>query len=412
MNHKASKVLVINDHGDVTGGSAQVAIVSACLLKTAGFDVEYFCATAPVDARLAAAGIPVTCLNQHDILSDPNRLRAATKGIWNNEAAQALSGKLQTLDPARTIVHVHGWTKALTASIFQACHAAGFKVVHTLHEFFTACPNGGFFDYQAKQICKRKALSLDCLSTNCDARSHGQKGWRVVRQFTTKHVAHIPARLTDVIYLSRLQRGVLAPYYPAGTRWHDIPNPIDIEKPEPATPCQNDPFVFVGRMVPEKGADVFVDAVLAAGVSARIVGDGPQMDMLKARAPGIDFTGWIPPDQVRKLLTKSRALVLPSRWYEGQPLVVQEALAHGVPVVVSDSNGATEVVKDGQNGFVFKSGDVADLADKLNRLKFNSTVEVMGQSAYAFYWSNPPTSQAHLRALMSLYEECLNRSQM
>ena len=96
-------------------------------------------------------------LSNQDILAEPNRLRAAWSGIWNAEASRALATLLATADPRSTLVHVHGWTKALSASIFRAIRRMGFRDVVTLHEYFTACPTGGFFDHPAGTICKRKA---------------------------------------------------------------------------------------------------------------------------------------------------------------------------------------------------------------------------------------------------------------
>lgn len=404
------KVLIVNDHGSVNGGSAQVAIASACALKHLGVDVLYFCAVGPVDLRLAEAGIEAICLGQHDLTDNPSKIKAAVSGLWNPISARALEATLSRLDASQTVVHIHGWTKALTSSIFSVCKAKGFRVVHTLHEYFTACPNGGFFDYQRVAICTRPALGVDCLTTNCDSRGYPEKAWRVVRQFITRGVAKVPAQLEDVIFLSKVAKDVLKPYYPPSTRWHAVRNPIAMEKPEErARPWESRTFLYVGRLDPEKGADLFIEACQAAGVDSMIVGDGVQRAELMKVAASTVFTGWIESHKVRSILAGSRALVLPSRWYEGQPLVVQEALALGIPVIVSDRTGSTELVQDSENGFLFKCGSAQDLKEKIKRLLDDELVRSMSAKAYEGYWSAPPTAESHARELKLLYREILER---
>ena len=69
----------------------------------------------------------------------------------------------------------------------------------------------------------------------------------------------------------------------------------------------------------------------------------------------IDFVGWKNQEEVYKLLKDSRALIFPSRWYEGFPLTIMEALTMNVPCIISDCTSATEIIKDGINGFIFEN---------------------------------------------------------
>jgi glycosyltransferase involved in cell wall biosynthesis len=60
-------------------------------------------------------------------------------------------------------------------------------------------------------------------------------------------------------------------------------------------------------------------------------------------------------------------VVVPSIWFENAPLVIQEAFAHGRPVICSDIGGMAEKVTDGVDGLHFRAGDAASLADVLGR---------------------------------------------
>jgi glycosyltransferase involved in cell wall biosynthesis len=191
--------------------------------------------------------------------------------------------------------------------------------VTTLHEFYTACPNGGFFDYQRNEICTRRAMGVACITTHCDVRSYPQKLWRVARQGVTLAAGKVPSGLRDVIFISELSREILTPYFSSATRWHAVRNPLQVDMTPRANAEGNAKFLFVGRLSPEKGGGLFAAAAAKAGVATRMVGDGPVRDHIAANWPGVELTGWLQPSAVLGEIRAARALVFPSFWYEGQP---------------------------------------------------------------------------------------------
>lgn len=131
---------------------------------------------------------------------------------------------------------------------------------------------------------------------------------------------------------------------------------------------------FIGRLVPEKGIDVLMDAVARSPrLGLRIAGAGPLADELGDRAAerGIaerfEFVGAIPPDAVGEFYRGVDVLAVPSsatkRWTEQFGRVAVEAMAHGTPVVSSDAGSLPDVV--GGAGIVVRQGDAAALADAL-----------------------------------------------
>ncbi len=84
------RVILVLDWAYVNGGQAKVALDSAIALKARGHEPIVFAAVGPVDPALAAAGIEVHCLNQPELLADPNKAAAALRGIHNRQAARAL----------------------------------------------------------------------------------------------------------------------------------------------------------------------------------------------------------------------------------------------------------------------------------------------------------------------------------
>ena len=135
-----------------------------------------------------------------------------------------------------------------------------------------------------------------------------------------------------------------------------------------------DHIVFVGRLVPGKGAEVLVDAmgrVLADGPPARltIVGDGELRPALEERAAplgaAVGFAGPLPPAAVADLLREATVVAVPATQPEGLGLVALEAMAAGALVVGTAVGGQAETVRDGENGVVVPPDDAAALAAAL-----------------------------------------------
>ncbi len=403
-------VIILNDFAAFNGGASVVALHSAVELARRGHRVTLFCAVGPVDPALVnLPNLEVVCLGQEEIVRDPNRLRALVRGAWNRPAARALAALLAGRDPARTIIHAHLWMKALSPAVFVPAFARGFSLVVTLHDFFVACPNGGFYVYPAQEICHRRALSLSCLKCRCDRRSHAQKLWRVGRTVLQNSVARLPERTAHFIGVSRFALDILRPYLPPTTPATIVRNPIDCPDLGPAPVAGNLPFVFVGRLVPEKGPRLFAEAARLAGVPAVFVGDGELREELARDFPEATITGWQTPAEVTAALRRARALIFPSRWYETLGLVAVEAAANGVPTIVSDGCAARETVADGERGLHFQAGNAASLAGKLRVLADDPAYAGrLGHAAYSWYWRDPWTNERHVEDLLDVYRRTLN----
>ena len=401
------RIVILNDFGFINGGAGNVALNSAVELARSGYEVTVFCAVEPVDPSLNQPRLQVVCTGQQEIRSDPRRIRAAFQGLWNQKAVKALSSLLDECDTKNTIVHAHGWTKALSSAALHTALERDFKVVITLHDYFLACPNGGLFDYQEQQICHRHPLSMACTLANCDSTSYAQKLWRVGRQYVQRDISHVPGRMRHFISVSAFSEGILRPFLPAASKIYGVPNPIDVAYAPATDVAQNRGFLFVGRIAPEKGVLPMVRAAQRAGVSITLVGDGLWRERVESCNPRARITGWLTAEGVQQQMRQARALVFPSLWYETQGLVVQEAAALGVPCIVSDVTAARETVVDGGTGLWFRSGDELDLAAKMRLLEDRDTVRRLGTGAYEKYWANPFTMDHHIAALERCYEKML-----
>lgn len=410
MAEQTLSVLIVFDHASITGGAAKVAFDSALGLKRLGHRPIVFAAAGPVAPQLAENGIETVCLDQSDLIGNPSKVAAAVQGIWNMRAARELGRLLASLPRGRTIVHVHGWAKALSPSIAGPIRRSGLPAIYTNHEYFQFCPNGGFYNYQKHHVCSIKPLSGACWSTNCDSRSYGRKIWRNVRLTVARDAVALPKVFAHYIAISDFQREIIAPLLPAGTTMHRVDNPISVPDLGPKPPTSDGDYLFVGRLSPEKGASVFAEAARLAGITPTFVGDGPSAAEIGRAHPEARLLGWRDAQGVRDAMRRARVLVFPSLWFEGQPLTILEAKALGVPVIVSDACAGREEIRDGVDGLWFKSADAVDLARCLRRFQDPDLAAAASHHAYHSYWRAPRTIERHARAIVQIYEAMLEEA--
>jgi glycosyltransferase involved in cell wall biosynthesis len=394
-------VVVCYDYGYVNGGAAKVAIAGALGLRARGYRVIYFAPVGPMDPRFAAAGVETVCLDQQGLAGADSRLTGALSGIWNVEAARRLKSVLGDQAPESTVIYQHGWSKAMSPSCQRVIAQSGIPSLYYMHEYFAACPNGAFFDYPAGENCARTPMSLSCVTRNCDARAWHHKAFRVMRHGVLNSFGKFEQALRHIIYISELQLRVMRPWLLADIEPQYAPNPIDVADIGPAAISKEAPFLFVGRFSREKGAHLAAEAAARLNAPIQFVGDGEMMNALKAAAPNAAFTGWVAPERATELMRKARALVLPSLWYECQPLTVLEALANGIPVIVSDNCAGAEFVADGETGLHVASQDIDALVGAMAKLMDDNLARSMGGAAHERYWQAPHTLDRHIDVVES-----------
>ena len=168
---------------------------------------------------------------------------------------------------------------------------------------------------------------------------------------------------------------------------------------------------FLGRLVLEKGLDVFADvaaALDARGIRHRVlvVGEGPARDGFARHVPQAAFAGFQSGDDLGRAVASMDMLFNPSTT-ETWGQVTSEAMASGVPVVAARATGAVDLVRDGVTGFLVAPDDAAGYADALARLiedpALRRAAGVAGQNR-AVGWTWEGAGQAVLDAYLALME--------
>lgn len=402
------RIIVVNDHGAVTGGAAQVAIASLNALADAGLDVTFVSSAGIIDKSIDTQKVRVVNFDFDDLLGNPSRMKAAAHGIWDFRCAKRFGAVLNEYRPKNTIIHLHTWVKSLSSSVIFEALRRGFKVVVTLHDYFSVCPNGGFYNYSTQKHCLIAPMSATCALTNCDSRNYSQKIWRFARHLVQNKLGGMPKYIENFISVSDYSESLLRPYLRPSCKFYRVRNPIDITKSPAPTASQSNLFTFVGRLSPEKGATLFAQAAKLANTRAAFVGKGTEDEAVLKVNPEAELLGWSDRLGVISHIRASRAIVFPSLWHETQGLVVTEAAALGVTAIVSDGCAARDSIVDGETGLLFRAGDVNDLMKKIMLLSNDPALALrLGQAAYDNYWENPSTLDKHVQELIKCYQKVL-----
>lgn len=399
-------VVIASDSGLTDGGSSKVAVTTALALQERGHRVGFFGGTA-VDERLTEAGIAVASLGAKRLSQETDLGKRLEIVVGNQAAAREFGGLLDRFDPSRTVVHVHTFASLISSASISVAFDRGFPTILTCHDYIASCPNGAFYRFPQREICRIEPLSAACASCRCTDDGMAGKAARVIRGFIDARLRHTIDRFDRIVFVSNFSRAILEAKIDVGERGVVLYNPCDVPKIERVDVTGNRPVLWLGRLVPEKDPVLLATAAKAAGVPAVFCGDGPLRSEVASANPDAEITGWVSADEVQARARAARALVMTSRWYEAAPLVAPEALAAGLPVLVPDTCAAREFIADDETGLIFRSGDADDLARALAAVSDNDLAERMSRNAYDLYWRDPLTMDRHLAGLTEIYATTL-----
>lgn len=318
-----------------------------------------------------------------------DKLMMATKVVYSFEARKKLSALLERF-PA-SVAHAHCIYHHLSPSVFPLLRERGIPTVLTAHDLKIACPAYKMLNDQG--VCERcKGGNLiHVIRNKCVRGSLPVSALVAVESATSKLFGLYRKNLDKVVAPSRFYKKKLIEWGWEEERVAYVPNYVRAERHEPNFEPGNY-FLYFGRLAPEKGVATLIDAAIASKVPLKVVGGGPLEDELKHRAQGtsIEFLGFRSGEGLWDLVKKSRAVVLPSEWYENAPMSVLEAYSLGKPVVGANIGGIPEMVEPEGTGWVFESGNKDALSACLEKVYSLSddAVGKMGRDARAYVESN------------------------
>lgn len=399
------RVVIINDFTTANGGASAIAIENALVMVEQGLEVVFISADGAENPTLINSGVSCVSLNG-EAINPNNPVKGLLVGLHNTKAQHLINDWIRNNDDAQTVYHVHCWSKIYSPSIYLALKQVSDRLVIHAHDYFPVCPNGAFVHYPTNTDCSYKPCGFKCLTSACDQRSQVHKVWRYARGVIRNRWINFKQTKTRVILLHHAMES----YFLRGDYGkHNltvVPNPV---RPYANTRIQaehNQQFVFIGTVVPAKGADTFLAAARKAGVPAKVIGDGECLAALKADYPEAEFVGWQNHVGIAAHLTSARAVVMPSKLRETFGLVTIESCASGLPVIVSNKSPLAEDVADLNLGEAVQPEDVDAIAALIQSFAMDDErIKAMSEKGVKEWGKLALTPKAWGEAILNIYDE-------
>jgi glycosyltransferase involved in cell wall biosynthesis len=375
------RVLVVHNFYQQAGGEDSVVANEMALLRANGHEAQLY------------------SVSNDEITSFADKTRVFLDIGYSRRSRDCFARELAEVRP--DVVHVHNFFPLLTTSIYDACAEARVPVVQTLHNFRIMC--AGVYLMRGGRICDK------CV----DGSPYQSVVHRCYRGSVPGTFA--VARMIDVnrrrgTWRAKVDRFiVLTPsakdlFVRAGLPADKIvvkPN----FAPDPGAPGElaRQGGLYVGRLGEEKGVREMIAAWRGIDAPLRVAGDGPLREELEATAPSnVTFLGRIDGARVRDEMLGAQMLIVFSRWLEGFPVVLAEAMAAGLPAIVSDIGSPRDIVRHGVTGLHVRSGDASALATAVNAaLQDPALLARMGREARKEFdlRYSPPANYRELRGI-------------
>jgi glycosyltransferase involved in cell wall biosynthesis len=142
--------------------------------------------------------------------------------------------------------------------------------------------------------------------------------------------------------------------------------------------------LYAGRLSPEKGVGVLLDAAELVDLPLKIAGDGPMREQVQAAAASgrVEYLGQLCEADLAKVRQQAAFVVVPSIGPDISPFSALEALADGTPVIASNVGGLPEIVDDPNLGAIVPPGDPQALASAMMRLWARRGAADFGRAAW------------------------------
>lgn len=305
------------------------------------------------------------------------------------------------------VLHCHNMI-GLSVAILDIAYYKGIKTILTLHDHWGFCMKNTLL--KNGEICSDFYTCSDCLPALLGS-GEIYISIKARRDYIRYVLDKVSIFISPSQYLLNKYLEANFPSYKMKVLWNgiDVDYYKNIVKKESTTIR----FSYIGYMGAHKGIQLLLDALLQLkdkNVELNLVGDGELLDEYKAFTKrnnlekNVRFWGKIQNNEINKVYEETDVYVIASIWPENQPVTITEALATGTPVIASNLGGNVELVESEVDGFLFESGNVLSLEEKMLFFINNpQEIEIFGKRGMLKMENNSFSNQVD--ELLELYDD-------
>lgn len=353
----------------------------------------------------------------HDVKTFTCQNQKGRKGVrqflsypFNRSVSKEICQSIHDFQP--DVVHIHNLHYGIGPWLIRGIHRLGIPVVMTLHNFRLLCPSaslffrGQIFTESIRQNFPWMAVRMRVLDNSFTKTFLTAFTYWLHRKLGTWN------KVSKYIVLSDFAKSLFVKStFPVGEDKFIVrPNSLDLT---PKRSTGGEGFVYIGRLAEEKGILPLLRAFAHIPFSLSIYGSGPQQEIVERYAKHHDhihFFGHQPPEVLSTALSESEALIVPSVCFEGMPLTIIEAYAHGTPVLASSIGILNKMVLPLYTGMHFDPSNEINITlavvkwasrDKMSKRQMQENCVAEYQKHY--------THQKNMDKLMTIYEEAIQQ---
>ena len=355
------KILLVNKFYYHRGGDCTAVFNTEQLLKSKGHEIAVFSIKHPQNEPSSwEKYFPENVSFSSNNISD--KASAAMRIFHSTEVSRKFNQLLSDFKP--DVVHLHNIHSYISPIVARIAHEKNIHVVWTLHDHKLVCPT--YLCLREGKICeecfnnKYGVFKHKCMKNSNIA---SFLAWMEAYYWNEKKISKYTNTFISPSHF--LKSKMIEGGYSAG-QIEVLHNFLLKEMPAPAE--KEDYYCYVGRLSTEKGVETLLESAIKLNYNLKIIGEGPLLDFYKTKYPHkhFEFLGQMNQEDLFPLVQKARFIVIPSVCYENNPFNAIEALSMGTPVLGARIGGIPELIKEGENGFLFTPGNVAELHDKIN----------------------------------------------
>ncbi|MDU1906116.1 MAG: glycosyltransferase [Dysgonomonas sp.] len=394
------KILQINKYPSLKGGTETVLFETIDLLKEKGHEVVLFSTDEGRIEYTPTFTIPYV-RREASLLQ---KIKKLPSFFYNNKAAKDLIKILEVEKP--DIAHIHLYLNSFSVSILPILKRYRIPVVMTLHEYRQICPSYLLMDKDGN-ICERckKGNYLNCMLTRCAKGSFLESSLLTLEMYYRRLFYPTEKYVDKFICVSDFVLEKHQEFNPSISKKSvTIKNPvISHEKVEKK---QGGYLLFVGRLSKEKGLSTLLEAIKDfPNIKLKMVGIGESR--YDENLPNVEFLGFRDKKQIQELIKGAWYTVIPTRSYETFGLSCAESLSLSTPVIASRIGALPELVRDGENGFLFTPKNVVELKSVIRKAISLSDKDYDEMSERAFISVQELSGDNYINKLLDLYNGLL-----
>lgn len=305
------------------------------------------------------------------------------------------------------IVHVHNTLNLISPSVYYAALSRGVPVVQTVHNFRLLCPGATFYrDGHICEDCVEKGLWC-AIKHNCYRNSKWQTLACVINTRFHRMIG-IYGKINYICLTDFNREKLLKLRQIKADKVFVKPNFVESIQPFISGEKRKNQFVFSGRLDKLKGIDLLLKAWKEMGEQAPklvVCGTGPMEEwcrkFVKKNEINVELWGFVPNEDVKRLIANSKALILPTRLYEGFPMSIVEAYSVGTPIICSDLGNVKSIVTEGISGFKFEINNPQEISFAMRKvIEYKNIYKTTLENYYQYY-----TEAKNYDFLINIYKQ-------